>query len=96
MVEDSRSRRQPVWETFGEVARSARSQRFRAWFGAAHARSGPLVSTAGVTVPAGTDGYGTAVLPHGTVAGEVRRPAAAPVPPAAAIGGVIHRGRIVR
>jgi imidazolonepropionase-like amidohydrolase len=78
-----------VWATFEEVARSARSDRFRQWFHAAHARLGPLVSAAyeaGVTVLAGTDSYGTAALPHGKVAGEVRHLAASPIPPEAAIG----------
>ncbi|MFL6051596.1 MAG: amidohydrolase family protein [Actinoallomurus sp.] len=83
-----------VWDTFEEVARS--SERLRKWFRAAHARLGPLVSAAyeaGVTVLAGTDSYGTAVLPHGKVAGEVRHLAASPIPPAAAIGAASWTAR---
>jgi imidazolonepropionase-like amidohydrolase len=85
-----------VWDTYEEVARCARSQRFREWFRAAHARLGPLVSAAyeaGVTVLAGTDSYGTAVLPHGQVAGEVRRLAASPISPTAAIGAASWTAR---
>lgn len=85
-----------VWDTFEQVARSARSERFRTWFRSAHARLGPLVSAAyeaGVTVLAGTDSYGTAALPHGKVAGEVRRLAAAPLPPMAAIGAASWTAR---
>jgi imidazolonepropionase-like amidohydrolase len=85
-----------VWETFEQVARSARSDRFREWFRAAHAGLGPLVSAAyeaGVPVLAGTDSYGTATLPHGKVAGEVRRLAASPMPPTAAIGAASWTAR---
>ncbi|WP_223166688.1 amidohydrolase family protein [Nonomuraea sp. SYSU D8015] len=85
-----------VWRTFEQVARASRSTRFRDWFRAAHARLGPLVSAAyeaGVTVLAGTDSYGTAVLPHGRVSGEVHHLAAAPMPVAAAIGAASWTAR---
>ncbi|MEQ4720228.1 amidohydrolase family protein [Nonomuraea sp. B19D2] len=85
-----------VWETFERVARSSGADRFREWFRAAHARLGPLVSAAyesGVTVLAGTDSYGTTELPHGRVAGEVRRLAASPMPVAAAIGAASWTAR---
>jgi imidazolonepropionase-like amidohydrolase len=85
-----------VWKTFEQVACSSRSERFREWFHAAHARLGPLVSAAyeaGVTVLAGTDSYGTAALPHGKVTGEVRHLAASPIPPAAAIGAASWTAR---
>ncbi|WP_327589911.1 amidohydrolase family protein [Nonomuraea sp. NBC_00507] len=85
-----------VWRTFEHVARASRSARFRDWFRAAHAGLGPLVSAAheaGVTVLAGTDSYGTPVLPHGRVSGEVRHLAAAPMPAAAAIGAASWTAR---
>jgi imidazolonepropionase-like amidohydrolase len=85
-----------VWVTFHDVARAARSARFRGWFHAAYARLGPLVSAAyeaGVTVLAGTDSYGTSVLPaRRRVAGEVRHLAAAGVP-AAALGAASWTAR---
>jgi imidazolonepropionase-like amidohydrolase len=85
-----------VWVTFHDVARAARSDRFREWFRRAYAGLGPLVAAAheaGVTVLAGTDSYGTAVLPHGRVAGEVRHLAAAGIPPDAAIGAASWTAR---
>ncbi|RVX41574.1 imidazolonepropionase-like amidohydrolase [Nonomuraea polychroma] len=85
-----------VWRTFERVARASRSARFRDWFRTAHARLGPLVSAAyeaGVTVLAGTDSYGTPVLPHGCVSGEVRHLAAAPMPAEAAIGAASWTAR---
>ncbi|MEV0232047.1 amidohydrolase family protein [Nonomuraea sp. NPDC050786] len=85
-----------VWETFEQVARASGSDRFREWFRSAHARLGPLVSAAyeaGVTVLAGTDSYGTPELPHGRVAGEVRRLAASPMPAVAAIGAASWTAR---
>jgi len=79
-----------VWVTFHDVARAARSARFREWFHGAYGRLGPLVSAAyeaGVTVLAGTDSYATSVLPaRRRVAGEVRHLAAAGVPAAASLG----------
>jgi imidazolonepropionase-like amidohydrolase len=85
-----------VWDTFEQVARSARSEQFREWFRTAHAGLGPLVSAAyeaGVAVLAGTDSYGTATLPHGKVAGEVRQLAASPMPTVAAIGAASWTAR---
>jgi imidazolonepropionase-like amidohydrolase len=85
-----------VWEPFKKVARASRSERFREWFRAAHARLGPVVSAAheaGVTVLAGTDSYGTSVLPHGRVDGEVRYLAACPMPVDAAIGAACWTAR---
>jgi imidazolonepropionase-like amidohydrolase len=85
-----------VWVTFKDVARAARSDRFRRWFKDAYARLGPLVAAAheaGVTLLAGTDSYGTAALPHGRVAGEVRHLAAVGVPPEAAIGAACWTAR---
>lgn len=78
-----------VWTTFHDVARASRSARFRKWFRGAYARLGPLAASAheaGVPVLAGTDSYGTRVLPHGRVAREVGRLADAAIPPEAAIG----------
>ncbi|MEU6040998.1 amidohydrolase family protein [Actinomadura sp. NPDC047616] len=85
-----------VWETFAEVARASRSRRFREWFRAAREGLGPLVAAAheaGVTVLAGTDSYGTSVLPHGRVAGEVRHLVAAGVPADAALGAACWTAR---
>lgn len=59
-------------------------------------RLGPVVRAAheaGVTLLAGTDNYGTAVLPHGRVADEVHHLAAAGVPPEAAVGAASWTAR---
>jgi imidazolonepropionase-like amidohydrolase len=85
-----------VWVTFRDVARAARSARFKEWFHAAYAGLPQLVAAAheaGVTVLAGTDSYGNRVLPHGRVAGEVRHLAAAGLPPEAAIGAASWTAR---
>lgn len=85
-----------VWTTFHDVARASRSVRFQKWFHGAYARLGPLVAAAheaAVTVLAGTDSYGSPVLPHGRVAGEVRHLAAAGLPPEAAIGAASWTAR---
>ncbi len=85
-----------VWTTFQDVVRASRSARLRQWFHEAYAGLSPLVATAheaGVTVLAGTDSYGTAVLPHGRVAGEVRHLVAAGLPPEAAVGAASWTAR---
>jgi imidazolonepropionase-like amidohydrolase len=85
-----------VWITFHDVARAARSERFKDWFRASYAnlsRLVPAAHEAGVTVLAGTDSYGSPALPHGKVAGEVRHLAAAGVPPEAAIGAASWTAR---
>ncbi len=85
-----------VWLTFHDVVRASRSHRFREWFRSTYARLEPLVRAAheaGVTLLAGTDSYGTAVLPHGRVSEEVRHLAAAGVPPEAAIGAASWTAR---
>lgn len=85
-----------VWSTFHAVASAARSHRFRDWFHRSYARLRRVAGAAneaGVTLLAGTDSYGTVVLPHGGVAREVRYLAAAGLPPQAAVGSASWTAR---